>query len=343
VASGDEQPGHERRPWTTWLGRIALVLVLVLGVASLVNAPYVVVLPGDPIDARALIEKRPEKAKLTGELAIPSVNEHRAKWVEVAWYKLTDDRRLEPFEQVERFNKRARKDQGDVDPQQLFAESREIAAYVAATAADVPTRLDGRAVRIRALGSDPKAPVKSGDVVVAYHDGLVVNLPLLLGNISQAPKHGKVEVGLDDGRAYRIAVVPPDERKFDSATAARALGVNSVMTNRPEAFVNGFAWGKASSDIAGNSSGLALALAAYEAITGEDLADERTVWATGELDEFGEVYAVGGIEQKAEAAQDADIDLLLVPEVEVDLARRHAPDVKVVGVKNIQGAVQALA
>ena len=64
---------------------------------------------------------------------------------------------------------------------------------------------------------------------------------------------------------------------------------------------------------------------------------------TGAIDADGEVEPVGGVEQKAAAARQAGAVLMIVPEGEAKSARRLAGDMKVVAVKTLGDALQALA
>lgn len=66
-------------------------------------------------------------------------------------------------------------------------------------------------------------------------------------------------------------------------------------------------------DIAGPSGGLAMGLAAVDALAPGDLAGGRRVAATGTLSAEGRVGPVEGVEQKRLAAAEAGLDVLFVP------------------------------
>jgi PDZ domain-containing protein len=96
-------------------------------------------------------------------------------------------------------------------------------------------------------------------------------------------------------------------------------------------------------DVGGPSAGLAFALAIMEKL-GRDVDRGRKIAATGELELDGDVLPIGGVEQKTIGAERADVDVFLVPAGDnATEARRHADDVRVVGVKTFQQALRALA
>jgi Lon-like protease len=94
-------------------------------------------------------------------------------------------------------------------------------------------------------------------------------------------------------------------------------------------------------DIGGPSAGLAYALAIADMLAQQDYAQGRVVATTGTIDADGEVGPVGGVAQKAVAADDAGAQLFLVPADEVDAA--DAADIRVHGVDTLRQALAALS
>jgi PDZ domain-containing protein len=66
------------------------------------------------------------------------------------------------------------------------------------------------------------------------------------------------------------------------------------------------------------------------------------VAVTGTIAPDGTVGAVGGVEQKAITARTNGVQLMIVPKAEAADARRGAGDVRVVGVENVDQALDAL-
>jgi PDZ domain-containing secreted protein len=92
----------------------------------------------------------------------------------------------------------------------------------------------------------------------------------------------------------------------------------------------------------GSSSGLAGALALVDALGPAPLAAGRRIAVTGTVSPSGEVGPIGGLRQKAVAARRAGATVLVVPTDEVEIARRYAGGLSVVGASTLAHAVEAL-
>lgn len=93
--------------------------------------------------------------------------------------------------------------------------------------------------------------------------------------------------------------------------------------------------------IGGPSAGLAFALDVANEL-GPDLVRGRVIVATGELTLDGKVLPIGGIKQKAIAAERAGADLFLVPDGNAAEARAAVDDLEIVPVSTFREAVAAL-
>jgi PDZ domain-containing protein len=94
--------------------------------------------------------------------------------------------------------------------------------------------------------------------------------------------------------------------------------------------------------VGGPSAGLAFTLAIIDDLTPGSLTGPKKVAVTGTIAPNGRVGEVGGVEQKAITARTNGVQLMIVPKSEVADARRGAGDVRVVGVDNIEQALDAL-
>jgi hypothetical protein len=95
--------------------------------------------------------------------------------------------------------------------------------------------------------------------------------------------------------------------------------------------------------VRGTSSGLAVALAVYDANTAGDLTGGRTIAATGTVTAGGTVGPVRGIAAKAWSAAAAGAGILLVPVGQGDQARRSGAPVTIIEVGTLAEAVTALS
>ncbi len=98
----------------------------------------------------------------------------------------------------------------------------------------------------------------------------------------------------------------------------------------------------ASGAVGGPSAGLAFTLVMLDVLTPGELTGGKRIAVTGAIRLDGSVGDVGGVAQKAVTARNAGAQMIIVPEASVDDARAGAGDVPVVGVANLDDALQAL-
>lgn len=94
--------------------------------------------------------------------------------------------------------------------------------------------------------------------------------------------------------------------------------------------------------IAGPSAALPFALEIIDQLTPQDLTGGRAIAATGTLDPNGRVGRVGGLAQKALAAERAGATVLLVPKGDEAVSRRYARRLTVIGVESLGAALDYL-
>jgi len=100
-----------------------------------------------------------------------------------------------------------------------------------------------------------------------------------------------------------------------------------------------------SGQVGGPSAGLAFTLALLDSLTPGSLTGGKNVAATGTIKPSGDVGNIGGIRQKTITVERAGADVFLVPVDEEPDAKAAAEgtDLKVVGVRNLDDALKALA
>jgi len=98
-----------------------------------------------------------------------------------------------------------------------------------------------------------------------------------------------------------------------------------------------------SGSIGGPSAGLAFALTIIDLLTEGELTGGARVAATGTISPGGAVGDVGGVAQKAAAAERAGVDLLLVPVGTLNEALDSPAEVEVAGVASLAEALDVLA
>lgn len=220
-----------------------------------------------------------------------------------------------------------------LDPRELKRAAEDVGALVGAELAGSRVRVVGSGVVI----THPELIGLSGNRVVSA-DGERIRTLLDLERVARRAGPGaKLDLVLTGGRPAMLQVPAAD------SAARRAYGVVGALatTASPRVSITPDVSFRPTRAV-GDSAGLAYALAAYQALSGTDLADGRTIVAAGQVTESGQVLRVQGIAAKAAAAARGGADVLVVPQDLEPLARRHAGDVEVVGVSTVDVAIEAL-
>jgi PDZ domain-containing protein len=128
------------------------------------------------------------------------------------------------------------------------------------------------------------------------------------------------------------AVMMDEAARNATAVAARHLSLDpSTVTVDVDAH-----------GVGGPSAGLAFALEIVDQLSPGGLTSGRLVAVTGGLDAEGRVVPVMGVTLKAQAAERAGADLLLVPAANEAEAIRAVDDLRVVPVSSFADAISAL-
>jgi Lon-like protease len=187
----------------------------------------------------------------------------------------------------------------------------------------------------------PDAPadgvLQVGDVIVGVNGEKVVTTQALMTAFADVEPGETVEL---------------DVRREGNPATTISVGTRAAQDD-PERAVMGVEVGNAedfefpvdieidAGGIGGPSAGLAFALDIVDEL-GEDLDRGRTIVATGELGLDGAVLPIGGVEQKAIGARDADADIFLVPDANFEVARDAVDDLRVVPVSTFDEALSTL-
>lgn len=342
-------PARVRLRWRpVWfvLGAVLLLVVTLIGAAGLVPAPYVVYAPGSAIDTGPAITTPGTRSYddtstilfLTASLRGAS---RRAPFIEAGWGWLMPDQDVFPRkailgEQTGQENRQA--------ALQAMTASQEVAAKVALEHLGYEVAEEGTGAVISGVvpGTPVSEVVEPGDVIVAV-DGEPISLDSQLRGALEGKAPGDevvltVERHREEGAEEDVAV----ELIEDPEDPDRALLGVSVFT-RDLTYDLPFPVRVDTDDVGGPSAGLALTLGILDHLTPGPLAGDADVAVTGTIAPDGTVGEVGGIPQKGVAAEDEGADLLLVPAAEEAAARRSVGrDVRVVGVADLQDALEAL-
>jgi PDZ domain-containing protein len=235
-----------------------------------------------------------------------------------------------------------------------IVQSKQIAAAVAYELLGKPVKIEGGGAFIEKVDSAGPAgkSLQPGDTVVKIN-GLTVHTAKDLSDFMSAAAPGTmVKLGFRRDRLPMVANLKSAAKGAGQHGSRLGVEVSTpkLKITLPEKVTF------SSGDIVGPSAGLAFALTLYDAENhGLNLTRGRNIVATGALSLDGDVAEVGGVRQKAIAAQrfvsdHGRVQLMLVPKGNLEEAQNAVkefceagrPCVKVVGVSSVAQAVQVL-
>jgi PDZ domain-containing protein len=324
-----------------------LLTATAIGLGGLVRAPYVVYAPGSAIPTEpAISTPGTETFETEGEVLFLTVSlrgaSRRLGYMEAVWGWLQPDQDVYPRDAI--LGDQTGEENREASVQEM-AMSQEVATKVALEELgyEVPTSGTGTVIS-DVIADTPAAEVLQPFDVITALDGAPTDTDAALRAELEGREPGDVvEVTFERGAEGEERTVDV-ELVADPDDPDRALlGVVGVFT-RDLTFDFPFTVRIDTEDVGGPSAGLALTLGILDVLTPGSISGGHDVAVTGTISADGVVGEVGGVAQKAVAANRTDADVLLVPAPEAELAERFAdPDVEVVGVADLQDALDALA
>lgn len=225
------------------------------------------------------------------------------------------------------------------DQREVFRQSQELAAAAAASQAGFEVSLSGSgAMVVDVVDGTPAAEVLRPDDVVIAVDGRPVEVASDLGDaLTSSPS----------GTAFRLEIERDGSRTEVEITTERIrtpsgsiVGIGVLLATRGLSVDLPFEVRFAERNVGGPSAGLAYALLVSDLLGNGDLANGRTVAATGEIGIDGDVGPVSGMASKLRSAEDAEADVFLVPSGAV--ADLDSEEVQVAGASDLANALRAL-
>lgn len=319
-----------------WLA-VGTAMVAVAG--FLYHPPYVVIEPGEAFDisgdatVTGISTQDP-----SGLYLLTSVRLTQSHALGTLWAALRNDREVVAIDDVL---------PDDVDPdayadwqKDIFTDSQQLAAVAAARAAGFEARVTGTGAEVIGMvRSAPAAEVlDTGDTIVAVDGRPITTASELSGLIGGRPADTRFKLTIErDGERFEVMV-----RSADLPQVSGGTGLGVLVDTRDLRAVLPFRIRfRDRPDIGGPSAGLAYALAITDMIDGTDDARGRAIAATGTIDSEGNVGEVGGVTEKAVAAERAGADVFLVPADEMTQAD-DTPGLAVYGAEDLGRALEIL-
>jgi PDZ domain-containing protein len=315
---------------------IGILLAGALIVSSIVfTLPVFTLNPGPTPNAVELVEiSAPQTYRSKGSIHITTVRLNEANLLTVVRGLIDPTIDIVPRSAV--YPPDVTREEFDAELAAQMDESQYSASISALRELGYALDADGALVRATLKGTPGAEFLKPGDVLVGI-DGKPVTSPAELVKLLEGRAVGsevKLSFRRDDATqdvTVKLAESPdPDKRAI--------IGVEVLQD-----FKLPFAINIDVKDIGGPSAGLMFAVAIVDVLDPDDLTGGKVIAGTGEIDADGNVRAIGGIDQKIEAAERIRARVFLTPYGELSQARQAADsNMRVIGVRSLRDAVAAL-
>lgn len=327
--------------WLRILAALSLVM-LVLTILHSIPSGSVALSPHAPVDIqdRMRVDGKPI-VPLNGKLYLVGVQEERVSILQKLIMRVDSNvsfqRDTTPAEREKRIG------------QVMIGMSKEISAAVGFDLLGDHVQISGHGVSVVAVTNPGPShgKVKPGDIIVQINSRRIyseVDVYKIIGSL--APRT-EVTLGIRRQRRPVIVKVRTGRPLPNDDLHRSRLGVN-LTTDRLK-IVLPHRFTVKTGAIVGPSAGLAFALALFDSRSELDVLKGRFIVASGELTLDGGIHAVGGIRQKAIAAQNAGADVFLLPIANAPLAKRVIEEhcktgrcTEVLGVKSVKDAINQL-
>jgi Lon-like protease len=289
--------------------------------------------PGPPREVLPLIElDGPETYRSQGKLLLTTVTVGRVEVVSAVRGALDPAVQVVPERQV--VPRGITEEEYQEATRSLMDESKVAAVAVVLEFLTGYPETHGPGALVQDVVPDTPADgaLQPGDLILAVDDRPV-----------RDADHLRALVRGSEGRPLTLTVEAGDQERTIRIRPRLAEGEDHPVIGVVAVANFPFAVSIDSGAIGGPSAGLMWALGVYELLTREDLLGGREVAGTGTIDLEGEVGPVGGIEQKVRAAEEAGADVFVLPADNLEGARSVARDIRLVPVRSLEEAVQALS
>lgn len=340
-----------------------VVLVLLAGViAAQVNINYYVITPGNATPVSQYIEVPPQyDHHLTGQILLTDVFVSQLNALNYLQYRYLDSNDEIYSSQTllgPTTNQTEYLDQG-------YLEMAQAQSYATATAlSHLGYKVTSTNVGTLVFGTEPGSPaaktLKVAQVITAVNGTPTTTVCGLIEALHNYTAGTTVHLSVEESSINDVGDFvsgPVVQKPITLAAAPKASVVTGCGAPFKQTVVIGISPETQQSwdfpidvtvhteDIGGPSAGLAMTLGIMDKLTSGRITGNRIVAATGEIDQYGNISAVGGVAEKTIAVEDAGASVFFVPLGDGNLAAaksKATPQLHVYGVRNVSQVLRIL-
>ena len=199
--------------------------------------------------------------------------------------------------------------------------------------------IKGTINHVTLLSNEAKTDIKLFDELISINDQEIKNLNEIKEIVEQNPAGTVFKVKYKrDGNIHEGQAT-----SYDTNIGTK-IGIGIITTYDYETTPKIEVKTKASES--GPSGGMMMTLDIYNQLVEEDITSGKKIVGTGTIDLEGNVGAIGGVKYKILGAKNKKADIFLVPEENyeeaIQIKKDFNIDMKIVSVKNISEAIEAL-
>jgi len=226
---------------------------------------------------------------------------------------------------------------------QLMAVSKDTAVIAALEYLGVEAVVESGVGFNQVIEDGPVAGlVEVGEVIIAIDDVVVTGIESLVGALEAREPGQTAVLTLEDVETGQIRTQEFELGVHPEGRPGGFIGIGDITVRAVDADLP-FEIAIDSGSVGGPSAGLAFTLTLIDLLTDGELTGGERVAVTGTITGGGTVGNVGGVAQKARAAEDQGAVMFIVPMDGVADAESTTNDLRVVGVETLDDAIAALA
>ena len=317
------------------------ILIIIFIIINFIPTSFYVMSPGIAEELSPIISvENGHKDKIKGSFLLTAVGSRKATVWDYVYVKTIQPRGYELEVMSEQLPEGINMDKYLQMMENLMEESKLTAEAVALQKLGYEVNIHGEGVEIIEVleNSEASGKLQSGDIITSI-DGNQTDIASTAVDLIRNREIGDtvdLEV-LRDNKKINLTV---ETIELPESPGKPSIGILITTKNLNYDFPIEVKYD--TGNIVGPSAGGMFALEIYNQLVEEDLTKGKKIAGTGTINIEGEIGQIDGIEQKIIAAEEANVEIFILPEENFEAAKKVNTSIELVPVKTFEEAVQFL-